>query len=634
MTDQNISAPTDPATNERIGDVVFSPGDACLLSSERVSTEDYSDRNLLVGDDRIVVVTNVGSNYVEVSWPTLYVDQRHRPEVNHAAIRLHVDELRFLTPLEPERIAALLGNMTAAAKAEITSLTSKADKLVEQQMPTPDAQDKMNAGALIALNQCQSPEVVKQGLIDVRDTALPEVYRHIGIATGRIRMGMEFQMMMLTANVRPLQDMISIVQEKLFTIELYAGIHETVRQFRSGAPAGVDDKLTIFQRMVYMDEESLLDYQAGGMDYQSVDEWDEWLARPENLARVMPFSKTMMIARIRRFNKDRETHTISDMFVNINAEKADKKTFIYIRNGENLFRIDTAIDFGSKAFPDSKNIDLTEEMVFEVFCSEVRRIIPAREAEAEGNKSRLGYKWHKLNPTSVFYDDATAKMKSELDAFRRFGLILQGLFDRSDLLKPSHAVKLWDNESFTQNVRLILDSDRTLYSGETPDFESYRENLNAQATADSVFIGQKDYWMRREAEKENERQRKDYRIKNPTFYKRFRPEGDPGPALMGVGVSMRGGKVSFHWEKWSETRGGDRLVQKSISVPLSEMLNISAYRKGDFKRFFADPRTRERYIQWAPLLLGAEEYLAEMEENGEIPDAMGLTSKARRRRVD
>ena len=626
MTDKKLTA--QDTTSERSGDVLFSVGGACLVSSERASTKDCADKNLLVGEDRIAVITHVGSNYVEVAWPTLYLDYRHRPEVNHATLRLHNDELHCLTPLAQEKITSLLADMTASAQEEVASLTRRADMLVERQIPTQDTQDAMDSGALIALNGCQSPAAVKQGLIEVRDTALPEIYRNIGIATGRIKMGMEFQVMALLANVRPLQDMVSTVQAKLFTLELYAGIHENVRQFQSGATASAQDKLTILQRMVYMDEESLLDYQAGGMDYQSVDEWDEWLARPDNLKRVMPFPKTMMIARVRRFNKDRETHTISDIFVNIAAEKADKKTFIYIRNGDNLFRIDTAIDFGAKAFPDPESISLTEEMVFEIFCSEVRRIIPARQAEAEGD--RYG-RWHALNPTSVYYDDAMKMRKSEIDAFRRFGLILQGLFDRSDILKPCHAVKLWEDESFAQNVRLILDSDRTLYQGDAPDFESYRSQLNAQATEDSVFIGQKDYWLRREAEKENERQQRDCRIKRPTIYKRFQPENDPGPKLMCSGTALRGGKVSFGWDKLSEARGGDRIVRKSISVPLSELLNISAYRKGDFKRFFADPRTREHYMQWAPLLLGAEDYLSGV-EHGEIPDALGLYSIRRRNR--
>lgn len=39
-------------------------------------------------------------------------------------------------------------------------------------------------------------------------------------------------------------------------------------------------------------------------------------------------------------------------------------------------------------------------------------------------------------------------------------------------------------------------------------------------------------------------------------------------------------------------------------------MNIDAYTSGDFRLFFNDPRTRADYLQWAPLLLEAEEYHA------------------------
>jgi hypothetical protein len=40
------------------------------------------------------------------------------------------------------------------------------------------------------------------------------------------------------------------------------------------------------------------------------------------------------------------------------------------------------------------------------------------------------------------------------------------------------------------------------------------------------------------------------------------------------------------------------------------VLNVSAYKAGDFKIFYADPRTRAEYLKWAPLLLAAEDYVA------------------------
>ena len=54
-----------------------------------------------------------------------------------------------------------------------------------------------------------------------------------------------------------------------------------------------------------------------------------------------------------------------------------------------------------------------------------------------------------------------------------------------------------------------------------------------------------------------------------------------------------------------------------LVVPKSRLLHVNAYTPGDFKQFFADPRTRADYLQWAPYLLEAEEYHAGHRRVGE-----------------
>ena len=52
------------------------------------------------------------------------------------------------------------------------------------------------------------------------------------------------------------------------------------------------------------------------------------------------------------------------------------------------------------------------------------------------------------------------------------------------------------------------------------------------------------------------------------------------------------------------------MVRATIKLPLDKLFNVSAYKPGDFKQFFKDPRTRARYLEWAPMLLSAEEFHA------------------------
>lgn len=68
----------------------------------------------------------------------------------------------------------------------------------------------------------------------------------------------------------------------------------------------------------------------------------------------------------------------------------------------------------------------------------------------------------------------------------------------------------------------------------------------------------------------------------------------------------------FTWMR--ERRSGedrwDSKIRATVTVPFDRLFNISAYRPGDYKVFFKDPRTRERYLKWAPMLIAAENYYA------------------------
>jgi len=54
---------------------------------------------------------------------------------------------------------------------------------------------------------------------------------------------------------------------------------------------------------------------------------------------------------------------------------------------------------------------------------------------------------------------------------------------------------------------------------------------------------------------------------------------------------------------------------KAVSV-----INADAYTAGDYRIFFNDPRTRADYLEWAPLLLAAEDYAHNKVPLSERPD--------------
>ncbi|HYX21393.1 MAG TPA: hypothetical protein VFA98_11170, partial [Thermoanaerobaculia bacterium] len=90
----------------------------------------------------------------------------------------------------------------------------------------------------------------------------------------------------------------------------------------------------------------------------------------------------------------------------------------------------------------------------------------------------------------------------------------------------------------------------------------------------------------------------------------YRPPGNPGPGKLARVVGAGKDKCTFKWEREKWGSSGDTTVRCSLTAPKERLFNASAYKPGDFKIFFDDPRTRAEYLEWAPLLLEAEEYHA------------------------
>lgn len=89
---------------------------------------------------------------------------------------------------------------------------------------------------------------------------------------------------------------------------------------------------------------------------------------------------------------------------------------------------------------------------------------------------------------------------------------------------------------------------------------------------------------------------------------RYRPYGNPGPGLLAVVKNIKKDMAIFSWNRQSQR--GQKEIVSTLSVPIDEILNVSAYHPGDFKRFYDDPRSRAEYAKWGYQLLAAEEYHA------------------------
>jgi hypothetical protein len=444
------------------------------------------------------------------------------------------------------------------------------------------------------------------------------------------------------------------IEGRIFNVELYAGLVEKVEQITEGEPAPVTEKLHLMQRRCYMDEECLARYETGGMEFKDIYAFDAWLARTGNRDRILPFPRCIVAFRVRRRVKERIVINLRDFISLSDKISGDETTFLYIRNGDQLYRLSTEIEFGGTLFPDLDQQKLFRGQIYaktwgmghsiegliseneydEIVEKDRRREAEYQEALAEwqtkkdaGTLAEHDRQWPPysprpnaneyipFSPEHVQYDDIAKKIADEMEKHNRLVLVLQGLLDRSPTLHPHPQWQLWTPEGFAAGLVLVYDESRTLVAGAAPDFEAYRARLNATLKTGSITVGQEIAWEIHEAQKECKRLDNDWRNKSDYRPTRTRPYGDPGPGTLArvARYAPRAKTCTYEWGR--ARRGADAWHNKtpiavSLTVPADRVLNVDAYTPGDYRIFFEDPRTRMEYLRWAPYLLEAEEYLA------------------------
>lgn len=584
-------------------------------------------------------VVHIGSNYAELQSPRGYY------------YRVHFDKFFGQCRFEPNP-EVIIGGKIEHHRGQVRQLTQKVRELTarlgvgtRQSLSAPAEAGTSETRALSVALGRDAHDSYKNQLIKAKDETLPELFESIKEANEKMARWMTAETLPLQSQLGEMRGVVSSIEDRIFSVGLYAGLTEDAARVREGAPAALDAKLHVMQRMAYMDEECIAAYRVGGMEFNNIGKFDKWLGQRENFTRLLPHERCCIAFRVRRNAKQREWDgTIAGIFINLDLGKLDKRTFLYVRNGEQLWRIDTDIQFGSRLFPDHDEFDLGQAMYARMSGDKVETLITeghylelvAREEE----RQRKSKAWRKANPKahsfdnpherhydsfresqyvpytqeSVYYDDIQETIAQRVKDYNQICLILQGLFDRSEVLHPHPPYRLWTPDGFEAGVVLVRDSDMALENGEAPDFAAYTARCNLALGDGCVTFGQQDFWLRAEAVKERDRCARSWRERS-WHGEHFHPFGNHGPGEIARVESWSAKKqeATYRWTRKRQRyswRNPDERVPCKIAVPAAKLFNIDAYQPGDFRQFYADHRTRAAYLKWAHILLTAEEYHA------------------------
>lgn len=592
-------------------------------------------------------VTHVGSNYAEMT------------SVGGWSRRVHFDE--FYAMCEPEDGAReLIASKVEGQKSRIRHLMKEVEALTARLgVGNPlSLKSGQSEGAALARLGERDQEVgeYKTALVKAKEDDLPALFKEIESAQGELSLWMKADTIPLKAQVKQMMGVTDRVDDRIFNVELYAGLAEQVIQFAEGEPAPMTEKIRLMQRRHYMDEECLARYEVGGMEFKDIDAFDAWLARPENRDRILPFPRCVVAFQVRRKQKERPVPvSLIQLFHQIDDIAADKFTFLYIRNGENLYRLSTRVEFTEQLFPDAEHHNLTsgDKLWANTSGFEIDIITDAQyrgkiedweKKKAEYERKRREHpkkvrdwkarkraakkagesfkeagphlrpfwgsdprdEYEEFEPNNVYYDDIREKIAKDIQQYNRIGLIVQGLLDRSPVFHPHPPWKIWSEGGFEQAIEMVYDDSRAMVADEKPDFEAYRRRLNKSLKTGSVTVGQREAWVAYEKAKDEEL----YRPKH-----RYWSDDGPETVARIEKFQPRARKCTYAWRKKFTWSGEPQ--RSKFTCPVDAVLNVDAYVPGDFKIFFSDPRTRAEYLQWAPLLLEAEEYHA---GNREVED--------------
>jgi hypothetical protein len=596
----------------------------------------------------LVCIVRMGSNYAKVQG------------VGNAEQRIHFDEF-YEECTRENNPKSVIGGKLAQHQEQAGKLMDKVKQLTARLGIAPRSElaegGEAPSHALAVAHGTDDIKAHKNALIKAKEETLPDLFEKIGEEHEAMAMWMKAELIPMQAEASKLSKRTEVIEDRIFTVELYAGLTEDLIQIKKGKPADNDEKVRLFQRRHYMDEECLAEYESGGMDYKSIKGFNRWLTKKKNLNRILPHPRCVVAFKVRRERKERQGYSLEDFIKIAQEDDADKETFLYIRNGSQVFMLATSIDFGEELFPDTDHSSILGggNLYMETSWSRIKKLIGeseyqdilARRQERKDKyvrdnaawealtekqkKSKISPwyhgdsdKWEAVEPGNLYYDDAMRLIAADAKAHNRVAVVLQGLLDRSPAFQPHPPWRLWEAAGFANGVELIHDCTRVLVDGDPPDFEAYRDRLNLGIVKGTHTVGQEDLWLRREADKEYDRQRSDYRIKNPYHQTHFYPYGNPGPDHIDkVSKVGRKGKIHFSWQRERQTlkwvtdpdkpgymKPDESGITTHFECSASSILNVEAYTPGDFRIFYADPRTRQDYLKWAPLLLAAEDWHA------------------------
>ena len=556
------------------------------------------DKQVKVGEhETLMCIEVIGSNYVGF---TIY-NSKYSSDV-----RVHFDEFEATCRHEPNW-RQILNDRMDSARLAIQEKTRELIREGQKACLIPnEVESSDHPQTLLPARVSVDPKKYKKELVRIQKS-LPEISKEIEQLGEDLAVAAKNVSLPDLVKLNSIKEALGMVEDRIFTVELYCGLQETVKQIAKGEAAPIQTPIVIRQQMLFMDEETLFDYEDGGMDFEKIEKFDAWVVKPENLQRLLPDQRGIVAMRVRRDAKNYgHAPDLMTAWAHMQWAEANKQTYLLMRNGENVYRIASEVDFSPRLIPMKNEIGKDQFLKEESFWSK------------KDHEKVPEY----VTQDSVAFDDHMKKAEALIRHYNRIVILIQGLLDRSQVFHPHVPINLRKYEDMEKWLVLIRDEELGLPNNKL-NFEDYQKQVNS-----TLKVGK---WIYIDSAYDENFPNG----VNPNYAgRRFQEKGKRGwavnamPRLCRVDAIKKDGsevQVSWVWgtrstgkRVWveAEDRPGwghykrdystDRLCHEWI--PTNRVFNLSDYQPGDYKMFLCDRALQGKYLQWAKYLLTAEDW--------------------------
>lgn len=260
------------------------------------------------------------------------------------------------------------------------------------------------------------------------------------------------------------------------TMRLFLGEDMEVTPLLDGAGADPDEPLTFMQRLLFLDEEIIInDLLEGFSDDQMTPETlSQIFSRDFSLVeRMLPYPRCAAIVRVRRDARSLDTSRmdIGELFAALSIAQADERIHILVRDGRRLHMVtaDETTSGAERFFPSRQEI----EKLFQV-------------------RSYRGAESREIVPDNVDYAEARERHDQKALFYKRFLILMWGLHERSDIFGPfmDKGANWLSATTHDAQFRFVHDEENTLTDGR-PDVSDFITSLNGAMTQGSRALV---YW--------------------------------------------------------------------------------------------------------------------------------------------